>query len=252
MKTNPMPRPARRIALALGALLPLALLFSAGCDVDSADSVTAVVSSEGGTIYDFTGLYMSRNNTTTNDPLPLVYPTGKQSGATLTWLRLLQYGSVLEAYDNANQKWSGKISSVKGSTAHFSLQGKTTAGQSVEVLGTMTYASQTSTIDATWIEPAFAGSLFAQATVSPAATNTPGTSLKLTASPTSVALSNSVALTASGGSGSYVWPTTASFGTISGSGTSATYTRTSGTTNNSATISVTSGSETKSVTIGFL
>ena len=250
---NPFRTSAFR-ALALGLALPLAaLLWTVGCDVDSVDSTTSTISDNGGNFYNYSGLYMNTDEGSTNGYGALVFPEGKQSGVKLTWLRLLQYGSVLEGYDNAGMTWTGSLTAQNDAVANFNLQGRTTAGVSVDVAGTLSYASQKSTLDATWIEPNFAGSIFGTATVSPVATNSPITtnSLSLTASSTSVSLGNAVNLTARYGTGSYSWPSSVSFGTITSSGSSAVYTRTSGTSTNSVTISVSSGSETDSVTITF-
>ena len=196
----------RRLSLAAAVSLA-AFALAGGCDVDSVDSTSSVVSDNSGTIYNFAGMYMNPNNSSsTNSALPIVFPEGRQSGVALTWMRLLQYGSVLEAYDNASQKWSGSISSLQGSTATFSLRGQTSAGQAVDIVGTMTYASQQSTIDAAWIEPAFSGTFNARATVTPANTNSPAPALTL--APTSASLNTNVVtatFTATGGSGSYVW-----------------------------------------------
>ena len=240
-------------------LLPVLALGLAACDMNSVDSTSAVVSTTDGTVYNFSGLYMnSGNDSSTNGALPLVYPneSGNQpSGQAITSLRLLQYGNVLEAYDSANQTWSGKISTVqkvdsKG-TANFSLQGRTTAGISVEVAGTMVYEDQQSTMDATWIEPAYYGNLNAQATVSPANTNTPIAELSLTADPASLSTGNTSQLTASGCSSTYTWKCDKIYGTFSSSGSKGYYTRTSGTSTNSETITVYCGSDNKSVTIDF-
>ncbi len=158
-------------AAALFALLALAL---AACDIGSTDSTTAIVSDNSGNIYNFSGLYLNPNNTSSNDALPLVYPTNRQSGRSLFWLRILQYGSVLEAYDNAGMSWDGQISSVTTEgTASFTLAGKTTAGADVEIIGSLRYASQNSTMDAAWIEPSFSGSIIARASVSSPTTNNP-------------------------------------------------------------------------------
>ena len=251
---NPFRTAAFR-ALAFGLALPLAaLLGTVGCDVDSTDSTTSTISDNDGNIYSYAGLYMNTEEGSTNGYGALVFPAGKQSGVKLIWLRLLQYGSVLEGYDNAGMTWTGSLTAQNGGVASFGLKGRTTAGVSVDVAGTLSYAAQESTMDASWIEPGFAGSIFGKATVSPVATNSPITtnSLSLTASPTSVSLGNAVNLTARYGTGSYTWPSSVSFGTISSSGSTAIYTRNSGTSTNSVTISVTSGTETESVTITFI
>ena len=223
-------------ALAFALALPLAALVLAGCDVDSTDSTTAVMSDNEGNIYNYSGLYMSITNTSgsTNGYGTLVFPAGRQSGTALIWMRLLQYGSALEAYDNAGLAWSGNVSAQNGETASFSLQGRTTAGNSVEIFGTLDYAAQLSTMDATWIEPGFAGSIFAQATVSPVATNSPVVTNTPTGdvsvSPTSKTLSTNgqfQVFTASGGDGSYTWSYVGTGGSLaSATGTTNTFTRT--------------------------
>lgn len=250
---NPFRTTAFR-ALAFGLALPLAaLLGTIGCDVDSTDSTTSTVSDNEGNVYSYAGLYMNTEEGSTNGYGALVFPANRQSGVKLIWLRLLQYGSVLEGYDNAGMTWAGSISAQNGAVASFGLQGRTTAGVSVDIAGTLSYADQQSTLDASWIEPGFAGSIFGTATVSPVATNSPITTnaLTLTASPTSLALNESSQLKAKYGTGSYSWPTNAAFGTITSSGDSAVYKRTSGAATDSATITVTSGSESKSVEIDF-
>ena len=220
--------------LLAGALaVPLAALFwTVGCDIDSTDSTTALVSDNEGNVTNYSGLYMNTEDGSTNGYGALVFPEGKQSGAVLIWLRLLQYGSVLEGYDSAGLTWSGSISVQNGGAASFSLQGRTTAGQSVDVAGTLSYADQKSTMDATWIEPAFAGSIFAQATVTPVATNSPIVTnvTDVAVSPSSATLSTNGArqvFTASGGDGSYTWSFSGTGGSVSPtSGSSTTFSRT--------------------------
>jgi hypothetical protein len=160
-------------AAALFALLALALALAA-CDIGSTDSTTAIVSDNSGRIYNFSGLYVGITNNTedTNNPPSVVYLVQPESGRALIWLRILQYGSVLEAYDNAGMSWDGQISSVTTEgTASFTLTGKTTAGADVEIIGSLRYASQNSTMDAAWIEPSFSGSIIARASVSSPTTN---------------------------------------------------------------------------------
>ncbi len=247
--------PAFRAA-SLALALPLSALFLAACDIDSVDSTSAVVSDNSGTIYDFSGLYMNpENDGSTNGVLPLAYPyeePGRRpSGELVTFLRLLQYGSVLEAYDSAGLTWSGSISALNSKTANFSLSGRTTAGQAVEIAGTMVYNEEESTMDATWIEPSYFGNLYAKATVSPATTNTPGTELALTSNYDSISVSNTVNFTASGCSASYTWDCDQTWGTFSSSGNTARYKRTSGTSSDAVTVTVHCGSESKDKKIEF-
>ncbi len=227
-------------ALALALALPLAAFVIVGCDVGSTDSTTAVVSDNDGTIYNFSGLYMNPDNDTgsTNSVgiLPIVYPyqqAGRRpSGELITFLRLLQYGSALEAYDSAGLTWSGSISVIQSGTASFSLKGRTTVGNSVEIAGTLTYADQESTLDATWIEPSYYGNIYAQATVAPSATNSPVVTNgndNVTITPTSTTLTTNGAkqvFYADGGNGSFEWSYTSSNGSLSSTtGASITFTR---------------------------
>lgn len=238
-------------ALAFGLALPLAALLGAvGCDVDSTDSTASTIADNEGNVYNYSGLYMNTEEGSTNGYGALVFPAGRQSGATLVWLRLLQYGSVLEGYDSAGLTWSGSLSAQNGNVANFSLQGRTTAGQPVDVAGTLSYADQQSTLDATWIEPAFAGSILAQATVSPVVTNNPTGGVNLSADVYTVALGNNVMLTAEP-SRTYTWSGGNVFGYLVPRSDTAVYTRTNGTSSNSETITVTSGSDSNSVTIRF-
>ena len=159
----------------LALALPLTALVLAGCDVDSVDSTSAIATDNSGTsaIYSYAGLYARVD---TNGALrSLVFPEGRQSGTPLTWLRLFQYGTALEAYDNTGLTWSGNISAIRSGVANFTLSGHTTAGIAVEIAGTIDASSDSDTtsafMDAAWIEPSFSGNIMAYASVSPATTN---------------------------------------------------------------------------------
>jgi hypothetical protein len=250
---NPFRTTAFR-ALAFGLALPLAaLLGTIGCDVDSTDSTTSVVSDNDGKIHSYAGLYMNTEEGSTNGYGALVFPANRQSGVKLIWLRLLQYGSVLEGYDNAGMTWAGSISAQNGAVASFGLQGRTTAGVSVDIAGTLSYADQQSTLDASWIEPGFAGSLFGTATVSPVATNSPvvTNNLSLSANKSSIGISERVDFTASGCSGSYAWDCPNTFGSFFSSGSTAYFIRNSGNSNDSVTCKVSCGSDNDQKTIEF-
>ncbi len=219
----------KRLETLLLVLAFAAGTFLIGCDIGSVDSVSAVLSNDDGTIYDFSGLYMNPNNSTsTTGILPIVFPnTGNQvpTGELIRSLRLLQYGAVLEGYDSAGLTWYGSISSLQGTTATFSLSGRTTVGNSVEMTGTLNYNDSTSTLNATWIEPTYYGSIIATATVSPATTNSPDPDA-VSVSPTTASLNtNDVTqvFNADGGTGSYTWSGgSGSFSSTTGS--SVTYT----------------------------
>lgn len=258
--------PIRIAALrALGAalILPLSAWVLAACDIDSVDSTTAVLADNDGNLYNYAGLYMHPDNgNSTNGLIPLVYPyegSSRPSGSLITSLRLLQYGSVLEAYDSANQVWSGKLSSQNGGTASFTLSGHTTAGASVEIIGTMTSSgsadsSNDSTMDATWIEPSYYGTISAQATVAPVTTNSPSPTndtLTLTVDSSTVSSNETVNFEADGGDGTYTWDCDETYGNFTSTGDSASYKRTSGTSTNTETISVSSDGDTKSITLDF-
>jgi len=154
----------RRTGRHLGWALPALVLILSGCDIDSVDSTSAMATDGSGsaTRYDFSGLYLPVNGAEA-----LVYPANRQSGTMLTWLRLLQYGRVLEGYDSAGQSWDGSLSSIMDGNANFTLHGRTTAGAAVEIVGVLRYADQRSTLDGAWIEPGFSGNILAQATTAP-------------------------------------------------------------------------------------
>ena len=177
---------------ALALALPLAALVFAGCDVGSVDSTSAVATDNSGTptIYNYAGLYARVD---TNGTLrPLVFPEGQQSGTPLTWLRLFQYGTALEAYDNAGLTWSGNISAIRSGVANFTLSGRTTAGIAVEIAGTIDASSDSDStsafMDAAWIEPSFSGNIMAYASVSPATTNVAPTNSPTNATGTTAVL----------------------------------------------------------------
>jgi len=249
-------------ALALLLALPI-LVWMTGCDVGSVDSTSAILSDNSGTIYNYSGLYLNiRSDTNGVEGLvPLVFPNQgnhKPSGELINTLRLLQYGSVLEGYDSAGLTWYGNISTIgEGGTANFTMRGRTTVGNPVEMAGTLIYATDgdgnNSTLNATWIEPTYYGNIYGNASVAPAATNAPVAGLTLVANPPSLSNGGTSTLIASGGSSVYEWPSSLSFGrivvsTVNGQ---ALYTRSSGSPSDSESITVTSGSEAASVTISF-
>jgi hypothetical protein len=236
MKTsNSIPAVLRRAAtVAAPAIAAMVLALSAACEVDSADSASGTVSDSSGTIYDFSGTYYSVDG----DGGVLVTP--EQSGRAITWLRLTQYGSVLEGYDSSRQFWKGKISGVNSGNASFTLTGATTAGQSVDVAGTLRYAEGASTIDASWIESSGRScTLNAKAAVSAPGTNTPSSSLSV--SPSSAALAKGASRTfkATSGAAPYSWSlSSSSYGSLSSS-SGGTVTFTASTVSGTVTLTVT-------------
>jgi len=212
--------PTLRRAAAAGAAA-LALLAAACDDVGSTDSVSATVSDSSGTIYDFSGTYYAVDG----KGGALVSPS--QSGRAITWLRLTQYGSVLEGSDSARQLWKGKISGVSGGNASFTLNGATTAAQAVDIVGALRYSDGASTMDATWIESSGRScTINAKASVSPPSDNTNTTS-SVTISPSSATIpyGSSRTFTASNGTSPYSWSLSSSaYGSLSStSGSSVTF-----------------------------
>jgi hypothetical protein len=189
---------------ALALVIPLAALFLAACDVDSVDSTTAVPSDGSGTIYNFAGLYARVD--TNGMQAPLVFPLGRQSGTTITWLRLLQYGSRIEAYDNAGMTWAGSISTIDAGTANFSLRGRTTAGLSTEIAGALRLCQPTAP---SWMPPGSSPPSPAASSPSPPYPRPtrirPSPACPWPPTPPAWPSTESSTLTASGGTGSYTW-----------------------------------------------
>ena len=221
------------------AVFAAALCFVA-CEIDSSNT-SSVVADSSGTIYDFSGLY-----TPSDGSEGLVFPADKQSGELLTWMRITQDGSSLQAFDNAGLHWNGAIDSISGGTARFSLSGSTTVGAAVTISGLMSYSDNSSTISAAWLEHGGASAnFFAHATVASPATN--ATDIALSPSSATIASGGSQTFTASGGSAPYSWSISGSCATLSatnGSKVSAVWAS-----SGSATITVTSGDKSASASI---
>ena len=224
-----------RILPALAAALCLA-----ACEIDSSNT-SSIAADSSGTVYDFTGLYAPTDNAEY-----LVYPSSKQSGQKLMWMRITQDGTALQAFDNAGSHWSGAIDSISSATARFTLNGSTTAGAAVTISGLMSYADNASTISASWLENGGASAnFFAHATVASPSTNVSG--IVVSPSSATLAMGGSKTFSASGGSGSYSWSSSSSCVTLSstsGSSVTATWSSTG-----SATLTVTSGEKSASASI---
>lgn len=240
-------RLAAAALLAWGIAVPAALLALTGCETDSTNT-SSVVSNNAGTVYDFSGFYHSSSSTNADGSAYLVFPYEQQSGTKLTWMRIVQDGSSLQGYDNAGKNWNGAISSVADVTARFSLEGSTTAGTNVTIVGTMTYNSGQSTISASWLEAGgFSGSFFAVGAVSAPSTNTPVADLQISPTSATIATNGSRTFTATGGNGTYTWAHSGSCGTLSAdTGPSVVYTHDFAGTD---TLTVTSDGKTASATI---
>ncbi len=212
--------------------VPISLL-GAGCEVGSADSTERQVGISVDGIYAGTlagGRLTSRN-----------------SGAPVTQLNLRQAGAALEATDNNGIRFAGSINGETSTRAPFTLEGRTTAGAVVNVVGTINVSGTSASMIGSWVEPSLVGDVQASASVS---TNAPPvTSLTLTPSGLiNLTVGNSRSFSASGGSGSYTWSLgNSGLGSLSSSsGASVTYTASSA---GSQTISVQSGGSSQSATI---
>lgn len=221
------------------AALAAALCFAA-CEVDSTNT-SSIAADSSGTVYDFTGLYAPADGAEF-----LVYPSSRQSGKKLTWMRLTQDGTALQAFDNAGQNWTGAIDSLSGSNARFTLRGSTTAGAAVTISGLMAYSDGSSTVSASWLENGgSSANFFATATVAPPTTNVSG----LAISPSSITLApgGSRTFSASGASGPYSWSISGSCATLSS--TSGSSVSVSWASAGSATLTVTAGDQSASASV---
>ena len=185
------------LAVVLGfTLLGLSSLLFLGCEAGSSDSATRNIG------VDYTGLYMGG---TAGAPAGV---TDIQTGDATTRLDLRQSGDQLQAIDEHNIVFSGTVGDVVTSSgvssSGFTLEGKTTVGNPVTISGTLSGQGSSGTMRGTWIEPSTVGHVFASATISPVATNspTPVTNiLTVTASQTSISKAGGTStLTAQGGS----------------------------------------------------
>lgn len=183
----------RCLAMFFG-LLGIAALLVVGCELKSADSTIREVG------VDFSGYY---DSTATN--ADFVSPAN--SGGRVTSFNLRQTGDQLEAIDNHQYVFRGTIGEAQSdggtATASFTLEGETTAGQSVTIAGTLAGQGGSATIKGTWIEPDRYCYLNGDASINPIPTNT-GSDVTISASTSTITSNNATAtLTANGGSGSY-------------------------------------------------
>lgn len=210
----------------------LTMIFS-GCEVGSPDTTVR----QTGVSVD--GIYAG---TLTDGRL-----TSRNSGAAVKQFNLRQTGSSLEATDNNGIRFAGSINGETSSRVPFTLEGRTTAGTVVNVVGTINLSGESATMVGSWVEPSLIGDVQASASVS---TNAPPVN-SLTISPSgsiSLASGNTKLFSASGGSGSYAWSlSNNSLGSLSSSsGASVTYTAGAAGTQ---TITVQSGGSSQSTTV---
>jgi len=182
------------------ATLALTAFLFLGCELDSSESVVRDVA------VNFTGYYDKINDDTAP---PFVSP--KNSGGEVTFLNLLQTGDSLEATDNHGIIFRGSIGSVEDTTASFTLEGSTTAGQDVTITGQLNgdASTETATMKGTWIEPNVYAAVNGDAKINPIPTNQPSpgptNDLKLVTTTSTLQPTQSATLTASGGSTPYNW-----------------------------------------------
>ena len=142
----------------LAASISLPLMLT-GCEVGSPDTSIRQV----GISVD--GLYAG---TLTGGRL-----TSRNSGAAVTQLNLRQTGSSLEATDNNGIRFAGSINGESSSRAPFTLEGRTTAGAVVNIVGTINVSGTTASMIGSWVEPSLIGDIQASASVT---TNAPPSS----------------------------------------------------------------------------
>ncbi|HMO52156.1 MAG TPA: hypothetical protein PKE26_12485 [Kiritimatiellia bacterium] len=140
------------VRVRLGLVAAIGFLAGAGlsgCEVDSASGVTRQVD------FNVDGVYREPSGG------PIV---AHQSGAPIRVLTVRQNGDQLEAFDNHNVVWRGRVAD-RGLDLSFSLKGTTTAGRSATFAGRFILEGGTSTMEGTWVEDDRFSTFFAQASV---------------------------------------------------------------------------------------
>lgn len=142
------------------ALLFSSVLFFTACDISGSDDVVRQVS------LNIAGAYTNDSGIPEN-----------QSGNRVTLLSIQQRGDQLSAVDNQGGNYSGSIGRADENLATFTLNGATSAGESVTLTGTVVVEGTSASLTGTWIEPSLRSSARASATVSgqvtPSGTPTP-------------------------------------------------------------------------------
>lgn len=212
--------PALMLGLCVTGLLP-------GCSVGDPNDVGTVANG------DFSGNYIGASNGLL---------VANNSGAPVSSLTVSQSGNSLQAVDNNGILFKGTIGDILSSStnasssesATFTLNGSTTAGNSVTITGKLSGVGSTATMTGLWVEPGLYSSIYGVAGITPIPispsnnnSNTNSNSTALSISPTSVTVTNQiVTFTASGGTPPYTWTEANSNGTLSASsGPSVFYTR---------------------------
>jgi hypothetical protein len=141
----------------LGGLLAVGLL--PGCEVGSPDTLEATANG------DFSGRYANGSSRMVDN----------NSGNAINTLALNQSGNQLQAVDNNGILFKGTLGDILNSSASFTLNGVTTAGQTVAINGTLRASGTTATMTGIWVEPGVYSSIYGTATIS-AITNSSPTS----------------------------------------------------------------------------
>ncbi len=213
--------------IALPCLLLSIPLFM-GCEVDSASDVQRNVG------VDFTGFYANRVGSNDNAIV------SRNTGHAITTLDLRQGGDRLEAIDNNNIIFKGSIGDFRGTVASFELVGRTTAGNKGTISGTLTTSGDVGSntagiavgiMQGTWIEDSLFGTVRASATV-PGVTSGGGggdgggNGIQVSVSSSTVAVGDSITVSAANSSGTVTWSTQNGRGHFSStSGNSVSFTR---------------------------
>ena len=143
----------------------LAVSVLPGCEVGSPNDVVATANGN------FSGTYAASSN----DVLVV-----NNSGNAVTYLVLTQSGNQLQAVDNNGLLFKGTIGDIlstssSGSStnstssttksASFTLNGSTTAGQTVNINGTLSASGSTGRMTGIWSEPGVYGSIAGTASI---------------------------------------------------------------------------------------
>jgi hypothetical protein len=135
-----------------------------GCQVGNPNDVTTVANGS------FAGNYVGASNGVL---------VANNSGAAVTSLTVSQAGNQLQAVDNNGILFKGTIGDIlntsggssnassTSASATFTLNGATTAGQSVTINGTLSANGAAATMTGLWVEPGLYSSVNGTATITP-------------------------------------------------------------------------------------
>lgn len=154
------------VSIATGFISCLAAFtLLTACNLESANSVSRTVGADVNGVYSYDSGECSNNGKFVS----------ANTGAPVTSFDLRQTGDNLEAIDNNGIIFRGTIGVVFDDTASFTLEGNTTAGNSVTVSGTIEVGGGEGVMRATWIEDSLFGTVCGTANGPFVNTNTPST-----------------------------------------------------------------------------